>query len=68
MTRKKFIIMYPANHSDPKLAGKPYIAPAKKMVVMNGQGIFLLYTGEEYYPFIQHLSDVIGNYDVIWKK
>jgi len=57
--KKKFKIMHPN--------GKPYLPPHKKMVVMNGQGVFFLYSGEEYYPYIQELSKVLPKYDVVWK-
>lgn len=65
--KKKFKIMYPEDHHEPKLRGKPYKPPAKKMVVMNGSGVFFLYTGEEYYPYIEKLSEVLPKYDVVWK-
>lgn len=65
--RKKFKIMYPDDHHDVKKQGKPYMPPPKCMVVMNTSGIFFLYNGEQYYPSIKKLSDVLPKYDVIWK-
>ncbi len=65
--RKKFKIMYPADYHDPKKAGQPFKPANKKMVVMNGSGVFFLYTGEDYYPYIELLSKVLPKYDVIWK-
>ena len=62
--RNKFEIMYPSDHEE---AGEQYKPPAHCMVVMNNQGIFFLYHGEEYYPWIQHLSQVLPTYDVVWK-
>lgn len=58
--------MYPTDHPDESLAGQPYKAKGKDMVVMNGQGIFFLYSGEQYYPSIQKLSNVLPKYDVVW--
>lgn len=66
--RKKFKIMYPADWHDEKKAGQPYKPPANDMVVMNGSGIFFLYHGEEYYPWIEKLSNVLPKYDVVWKS
>ena len=65
--RKKFKIMYPADHHEVEKQGKPYHPPAKSMVVMNGSGVFFLYNGEQYYPSIKRLSDVLLKYDVVWK-
>lgn len=59
--------MYPQDHHDPDKRGKPYRPPAKGMVVMNSAGIFFLYHGVEYYPWIQKLSEVLPKYDVIWE-
>ncbi len=67
MSKKKFKIMYPQDHHDPDKRGKPYHPPAKKMVVMNGSGVFFLYSDEEYYPSIIKLSQVLYKYDVVWK-
>lgn len=66
--KHKFIIMYPQDHPEVSKQGQPYKPPAKKMVVMNGSGVFFLYTGEDYYPFIQKLSDVLPKYDVVWEE
>ena len=65
--RKKFKIMYPEDHADPKKAGKPFHGGGKDMVVMNGSGIFFLFNGEQYYPSIRKLSSVLPKYDVVWK-
>jgi hypothetical protein len=67
MSKQKFKIMYPADHRDPKLAGKPFLPPAGKMVVMNGGGVFFLFNSEDYYPSIAKLSSVLTKYDVVWK-
>lgn len=65
--RKKFKILYPSDHSDQSKRGQPYKPPSKSMVVMNGDGVFFLFNGQQYYPSIQKLSDVLPKYDVIWK-
>lgn len=65
--RKKFKIMYPADHPEVEKQGKPYRPPAKCMVVMNSGGVFFLYHEEGYYPWIQKLSEVLHKYDVVWK-
>ena len=67
MARQKFSIYYPKDYVDSKLAGTKYKPPSNKMVVMSNDGIFFLYTGGEYYPYIQKLSDVLPKYDVVWK-
>lgn len=59
--------MYPIDYHVPEKRGQPYHPPAKCMVVMNGGGVFFLYHGEEYYPWIQKLSEVLPKYDVVWK-
>ena len=64
--RKKFKIKYPASYHDEKLAGTTYKPKNKKMVVMNTGGVFFLFSGEDYYPSIQKLSDVLPAYDVEW--
>lgn len=64
--RKKFKIMYPEDHPDKELAGKPFKAKGKDMVVVNGQGIFFMFNGETYYPSIRPLSHVLPKYDVVW--
>jgi hypothetical protein len=61
--RKKFKILYPSDHEK---AGQTYKPPNRKMVVMNQAGVFFLFTGEDYYPYIQHLSEVLPKYDVVW--
>jgi len=66
--RRKFKIMYPQDHFEEEKRGKPYRPPAKGMVVMNTAGIFFLFIGEDYYPSIRKLSEVLRKYDVIWKE
>ena len=66
--RKKFKIMYPADHHEPDKRGLPYKPPSNSMVVMNNAGIFFLFNGEQYYPSIRHLRDVLPKYDVVWKE
>ena len=66
--RKKFKIMYPEDHPDADKRGKPYFPPPKGMVVMNGSGVFFLFIGEDYYPSIRKLSDVLYKYDVVWSE
>lgn len=63
--RTKFKIMYPKDH--PEKPGQPFLTTGKDMVVMNGQGIFFVYNGEQYYPSIRPLYHVLAKYDVIWK-
>jgi hypothetical protein len=64
--KKKFAIFYGTNHSDSTKAGKRYVPPPKKMVVMNSSGIFFLCGMDDYYPSVSKLSSEIGNYDVVW--
>lgn len=66
-SRKKFKIMYPQDHPDVAKQGKPYLVPAKHMIVMNTSGVFFQFCGEDYMQCISRLSDIIGNYDVVWK-
>lgn len=66
--KKKFKIMHPSDHHEPEKRGKPYHPPAKCMVVMNGAGVFFLYNGEDYYPSIRKLSEVLYKFDVVWKE
>ncbi len=66
--RKKFKIMYSQDHYEVEKRGKSYIPPAKGMVVMNNRGVFFLFIGEEYYPSIRKLSDILPKYDVVWTK
>ena len=66
--KPKFKIMYPQDHQEVEKRGKPYKPPANKMVVMNGGGVFFLYTEEGYCPYMQKLSAVLPKYDVIWKE
>lgn len=66
--KKKFKIMYPANYWDSEKQGKPFLPESNSFVVMNGGGVFFLMNNEPYYPSIQKLSDVLGNYDVVWKE
>ena len=65
--KKKFKIMYPDDYYLDEKRGKPYKPPSACMVVMNGGGVFFLYDGEQYYPSIKKLSDVLPKYDVVWK-
>jgi len=65
--RKKFKIMYPDDHVDESKRGQPYKPPVNCMVVMNGSGVFFLFKGEQYYPSIRLLSDILPKYDVVWK-
>ncbi len=64
--RKKFKIYYPKDHPDPEKAGKKYKPPSQRMVVMSGGGVFFLYSGEQYYPSIDLLSNRLPKYDVVW--
>lgn len=66
--KKKFKILYPSDYHDVKKAGMPYKPPTRCMVVMNGSGVFFLFNGENYYPSIKRLSDVLSKYDVVWKE
>jgi hypothetical protein len=63
MSRKKFKILYPKDH---ELAGKEFKPGPKKMIVMNSNGIFFIYSGETYYPGITKLSNILPKYDVYW--
>lgn len=64
--RKKFKIFYPKDHTNNLLAGKEYKLDKKSMIVMNGNGVFFVVRMNDYYPYIRRLSDVIGNYSVMW--
>ena len=64
--KKKFKIYYPKDHVDQEKAGKEYKGSGKDMLVMNANGVFFVFNGEDYYPSIRPLSDRIGNYDVVW--
>lgn len=64
--RKKFKILYPKDHPVQSLRGTAYKPEGKEMVVMNGGGVFFLYTDETFYPYIQLLSEVLPKYDVVW--
>ncbi len=65
--KKKFKIMYPKGYWDVDKRAKPYLPPQNCFVVMNSGGVFFLVNNDPYYPSITKLSEVIGNYDVIWK-
>jgi len=65
--RKKFKIFYSNDNQDPEKAGKQYKTSGKDMLVMNAEGIFFVFNGEQYYPSIMKLSSRIGNYDVVWE-
>ena len=58
--RKKFKVI----NSD---TGEAWKAKGKEMLVMNSQGIFFVYNGEQYYPSITELSHRVPKYDIIWK-
>lgn len=64
--RKKFKILYPHDHYDPNKRGQKYKPESGKMLVMNSDGVFFLYSNETYYPSIRKLSDVLEKYDVVW--
>ena len=66
--KKKFKIMYPTDHHEPEKRGKPFKPNKDEMVVMNGSGIFFIYNGQEFYPFIRPLKDALPKYDVVWKQ
>tara|TARA_B110000014_G_C20075446_1_gene561321 strand:- start:1232 stop:1441 length:210 start_codon:yes stop_codon:yes gene_type:complete len=68
MERRKFKILYPEDHHDLEKRGKPYKPNKDEVVVMNGSGVFFLYNGMEYYPFIRKLSQDLPKYDVVWKE
>ena len=65
--RKKFKIVYAQDHPDEKLRGTRYKPPKNKIVMMSDQGVFFLYTNEQYYPYAQPLHTVLPKYDVEWK-
>jgi len=65
--RKKYKIMYPDDYHDKSKRGTAFKGGPMDMVVMNGSGIFFLFNGEQYYPSIRPLSDVLPKYDVVWK-
>ncbi len=66
--RKKFTILYPQDHPDTEKRGKKYKPGKKSMVVVNQSGIFFEYCNEEYYPYINKLSDLLPKYDVVWQE
>ena len=61
MSRRKFKIMYPTKD------GKQYKPPQGCMVVMNNQGIFFQVDMADFYLDIRKLSDILTQYDVVWK-
>ncbi len=65
--RKKFKILYPRDHYDEEKRGKKYKPPEGKMLVMNSDGVFFVYSNDTFYPSIKKLSDVLPRYDVEWK-
>lgn len=65
-TRKKFKVLYPMDHYDPELRGKPYKTSGKNMIVMNQSGVFFVYSHDPYYPSIRKLSDILPRYDVVF--
>jgi hypothetical protein len=66
--RKKFAIFYPVNHHDPDKAGKKYKPSKGKTIAMTNGGIFLLLSSDGFYMYCEGLSEVIGNYDVVWQE
>lgn len=66
--RKKFKVFYSQDNPDPDKAGKRYKPSDKDMLVMNADGVFFVYNGEQYYPSIRELRGKIGNYDVVWRE
>lgn len=66
--RKKFKILYPMDHEDESKRGKPVKLEGKYMLVMNSDGIFFVYKGEPYSPYIKKLSDYVHKYDVVWEE
>ena len=65
--RRKFKILYGEDHPDGHKAGDVYKAKGKDMLVMNNSGIFFLFNGEQYYPSIRPLRNVLPKYDVVWE-
>lgn len=65
--RKKFKIMYPNDHHDSNLAGKPFKPDVNCMVVMNGSGVFFHFASGVYGTTARKLSEVLHKYDVVWK-
>jgi len=65
--RKKFEIFYPSDYPEVEKQKTRYKPTGKNMLVMNNNGIFFLYNGEQFYPSIRKLSDVLPKYDVVWK-
>lgn len=59
--------MYPSNYWDKDKAGKPYHPPEHCRVVMTNSGVFYLWDNTPYYPSVRKLSEVLYNYDVVWK-
>ena len=64
--RTKFKILYPQDYHDTEKAGQVFKPSTDSMVVMNNHGVFFIFCGEQYYPNIQLLSDVLARYDVVW--
>lgn len=59
--KKKFNII-------PESTGKKYKLNKGELIVMSPDGIFFMLKGlGDWGLYINKLSDVIGNYDVIWK-
>lgn len=46
--------------------GVKYKSAKDCLVVMTSDGVFL-HVMKDYYDYVRKLSDVIGNYDVVWK-
>jgi hypothetical protein len=67
MSKKKFKILYPKDHFDPKKQGQPFKPESGSMIVMNNGGVFFLVSGiGDYYMGMSKLSDVLPKYDVVW--
>lgn len=64
--RKKFKVYYSKDNPDVEKARKRYKPSGKDMLVMNADGVFFVFNGEQYYPSLWKLSERIGNYDVVW--
>lgn len=66
--RKKFKILYPSDHPEVDKRGTTFKTKGKDMLVMNNEGIFFIFNGENYYPSIRKLTSDLPKYDVVWKE
>ena len=65
--KRKFIIRYPKDHPEEEKRGQIFKpSSSKDMIVMNANGIFFVYNGEQYYPSITELRYHLPVYDVEW--